>query len=205
MNVTKMHVHRLTVDVRCGCRAVGEFTDEWCKEPLGPTVFTACEKHAEGTGVEMVEMMLTEFLELRAKEMQPPPAPPAPPRQHRPASTQATGVEGVELADGGSVTREPIPERPSAKQGIRRVAGAGNGHRPSSVPGAHRPPRPGEQRPAPAAATPKSASTRVAAARPAQLQIDMDEVPEDVRVTRIVEELDFLGFGSDVLPDESGD
>jgi hypothetical protein len=228
MKVSRSAIHRLEVDVTCGCKANGEYDDEACKKQKGTTTFTACEKHKEAAGVDMLEMMLIEVVDKEARELVI--APPEP-RVH-PRTLALQQAEEAGDADPAAAAAPARTLRTSGSTGATRAPAAPAAPA-RSAPGSHRPSRPAGgggggggfarrsdpgSRLSPAAArlaggSKVASSTRVAGgnANPSgisfggDLDIDMDEVPEDSRVTRLLEVTNALGGDDEGDFDDDGD
>jgi hypothetical protein len=210
MKVTKSAIHRLEVEVKCGCKAGGEYEDAACKKQKGVTVFTACEVHKTAPGVEMLEMMLIEVVDKEARELVIEPT--VHPRtlalvqQDDTEVSDESGAPARTLRTAGSTgavrAASPVAPARSAPGSHRPAGGGGAGSSPfrRSDPSSRL--SPAAQR---AAGGSKVASARVAggAANPSgitfggDLEIDMDEVPEDTRVTRLLQVTNALGDEED--------
>ena len=87
MKVNKTAIHRLSVDMSCGCRMYAEFEDAQCKKPMGAPalaegeeatevdkVFKACPKHATDASLSMLEFIISERLDEAVEAAQKEPA-----------------------------------------------------------------------------------------------------------------------------------
>jgi hypothetical protein len=171
MQVTLVNIHRLSNTMDCGCCAIAEFSDAGCKTPTSPTSFVPCATHAQNeTALAILKMVLVEMVEKDARERKETVVESLVHRPHRRENSPVpTGVEAA-----GPITRTSIPSVAPR----RTSSGGGSAIRRS-------PP-------------PASAASRVAAvSRVPALALDMDVAPEDPRVTRLVQETDFLSMGGD--------
>jgi len=106
MKVNKSTIHRISVDVSCGCGMYAEFKDTQCKTPLSPLVvngeqsgetylkvFNACSTHEKDAGLSMLQFIVGERLDEAVAEAQKAPAIP----------THMYAVPGIEEGDTGGV------------------------------------------------------------------------------------------------------
>jgi hypothetical protein len=223
MKITKTAIHKLTVQADCGCIAYGEYQDEALKKTVAGPLFSPCDTHKENPGASVIEGLLKEVVIHTAAETKvappPAPAPSAPPphidgaiaarRAERvaaaaPASETNGGTPPAAVAGGaaapatpgipGATTRTPIAVKPgSHRPGTKepRVVG-GNPHKVRL----HDPTVTGRGR----TGTGTPGGPKVASA--ASAVTDMDGVPEDRRVTALVENIGLLDDGDD---DADGD
>lgn len=105
MKVSKLTIHRLSVDMSCGCRMYAEFEDTQCKNPIGSNphpdeesplidkIFKACEKHAQDASLAMLEFIIGERLDEAIEDA-----------QNNPATSQhAYTPPGIREGDTGGV------------------------------------------------------------------------------------------------------
>jgi len=199
MKVTKSAIHRLEVEITCGCKAAGEYEDDICKKARGVASFIPCALHATlpADMTAMFGSVLIETLEKEAKEQK---APEVAPAVH--PRTQALQVES------GSEDTAGAPARTMRTTGSsERPPAASPG--PRSVPGSHRPTGGGGsgrsmvRRADPALGLSANAASRLGgrakvasggnssgitfAGSVSAMDNDMDPVPEDHRVTALLE------------------
>lgn len=198
MKVNKSTTYKLEVERECGCKIVRDYKDEVCKNPHGDASFSACDKHQETA--DLIKELLTEVLEREARE-----AKAAAPVIHpRTAAMLQQPTEDTE-AEATTVTAPTARTLRMTGSGAGARRSEGEGHRPAAAPA----PRPGssQHRPGPKTSSgggfrrsdPNSGLSAAAlakvAAAPKQsvgLEIDMEAVDEDHRVTNVIEELGFL-------------
>ena len=212
MKTTKTAIHKLTIQADCGCIAFGEYKDEALKQVVAGPLFTACATHREEPGASVIGNLMKEMVTHTAAETKiaPPvaPAEPAPAPAHLDDSTAArraarlngaspaaastvsapahtatvvtaSAAQPAAPAQAGSVTRMPIAARP--------------GSNPDRRPGTKQPMvvggKPGGVRRHDPAATGQATARgglKVASGGGGG-SMDMDGVPEDTRVTALLE------------------
>jgi hypothetical protein len=138
MKVTKTSIHRLSVDMSCGCRMYAEFEDAQCKKAAGlhviegeealppEKVFKACAKHENDASLSMLEFIISERLDEAVEEAQQAPVA-APQHMYFPPGTRdiEEGDTGGVVASAGNVqsvmkVAKPVAVRPHT-QGIPSV------------------------------------------------------------------------------------
>jgi hypothetical protein len=67
MKVTKNSIHRLTIEKDCGCKATREYEDVRYTKPLADGSFSPCNKHSKGVIAEFAGEMLIEALNKEAE------------------------------------------------------------------------------------------------------------------------------------------
>jgi hypothetical protein len=76
VKLSKETIYRLTLDMKCGCKAAQEFTDATYKTSVEEVGFIACATHSSQEQIAAImEMMLTEGLEAEAIKLAEAPAP----------------------------------------------------------------------------------------------------------------------------------
>lgn len=79
MKVSKLTIHRLSVDMSCGCKMYAEFDDAQCKKSLVswneeegpcPRIFLSCDKHKKDASLSMLEFIISERLDEAIEEAQ---------------------------------------------------------------------------------------------------------------------------------------
>lgn len=126
MKVNKTTIHRLSIDVSCGCRVFAEFKDSQCKEPVQPLVlegelssqavqnFTPCDKHVSDPSVTMLQFIIGERLDEAIADAQK--TPPAPVHLHPlPQEGDTGGVPGGQSV--AKVNRPLAVNRPRPEGG----------------------------------------------------------------------------------------
>ncbi len=203
MKVTKSAIYRLQVATSCGCAASGEYEDEACKKAKGPITFTPCDKHGQAPGLDMVEMLLTEMVGSEAEKITVAPA------IHPRSAALIAGND-----EANQQTAAAVPAR-----SLRTAGSTGEVRSPATparpAPGSHRPTGGGPKGNSPfrRADTSSRLSPHAAAALGGskvasrggnagielggELDFDLDAVPEDHRVTSLVEQSGFLDMGDD--------
>ena len=211
MKVEKTNVHRLTVERECGCKATREYSDPQYKVAIAEAAYTPCKKHkAKEDLADMMGMIMREDVDREAQNNAAPTYAPMRVPNAQPAT--------LDDSSGESITSTPITRRPARVQ----AAPVANGGVPAPQQGPRRDPtqvrtvnrdRSGLSRRAAVAGRAPVASVTVTnpagARRPQTVQvgevelatpgidIDMDGVPEDPRVTALAE--------SALLPDLEDD
>jgi len=195
MKVTKTAIHRLTVEMSCGCQLYSEFRDAQCKEPFNSAFeggdapcpmrnFLPCTKHATDPSVSMLEFIMGERLDEGIEDAQK--APVAPVHLHAVPGIEEGDTGGV-VAVGGNVqsvakVNKPVAVRP----------------RPQSPPGIKTIQRTGAELAKVGAAPTHSQQDNTGI----DMQM-MDEAKEDTNITpHIFEALDFLDTKESGLLDE---
>ncbi len=206
MKVEKTNVHRLSVERECGCKAVREFKDPQYKDPIDEASFEPCKKHkAKGDLSDMMQMIMVEDVNREAESNARPTY--APLRVPDAVPTSLDGSAG-ETVTSTPITRRPrVAVAPAAGGGVpapqsgprrdptqvrtvnRDHSGAGVGPR-ARIAG--KMPVTGVTVRNPAAGGPRRPQTvqvgEVELATPGMdLDLDMDGVPEDPRVTALAE------------------
>lgn len=197
MKVEKTSVYRLSVERECGCKATREFTDPLYREPIAEAGYVPCKKHKGKPDLqEMMQMIMIEDLNREAETT-------TNTRSiHAPVHAIPTSLDG---SAGETVTSTPISRRlsvptsggvavPAPQAGPRRDPTqvrtvnrdhTGTGRRAAS---AGKAPITGVTVTNPAAS--RRANTvqvgEVELATPG-MNLDLDEVPEDPRVTNLAE------------------
>jgi len=200
MKVEKTHVHRLSVERECGCRAVREFKDNQYKDAIAEAIYSPCKKHkAKPELQDMMAMIMIEDVNREAENQS------VSVVHHAIPNAVPTSLDG---SAGETVTSMPI-NRPRPRVAISPVAGGvaplpANGPRrdPNQVRTLTRDHNVGRR----AAVTGRTPVTGVTVSNPAAgrrpntvqvgeveletpgLDIDMDGVPEDPRITRLTED-----------------
>ena len=105
MKITKSIVHRLSVEMSCGCSIMREYGDSIYKEPVGLHKSFPCEAHASDPSLSVLIFIMTELLDKEAEEAKE--APPAP---------------STNLDENGEL-RTPITNKPSSRVKINRTDG----------------------------------------------------------------------------------
>lgn len=123
MKVTKTAIHRLSVDMSCGCKMYAEFEDAQCKKPIGPApegsepdvdkIFKACSKHEKDSSLSMLEFIIGERLDEAIDTAQKAPAQPA----HSYAAPAPVDVQSSLLS--GETVQSVAAVRPEIKQRVR--------------------------------------------------------------------------------------
>lgn len=136
MKVTKTAIHRLSVDMSCGCKMYAEFADPQCKESLIPynsddgeslpTVFTSCEKHKTQ---DVIEFIISERLEEAVEAAQATPLQPthqfAVPEPHDIQSSTLSGATVQSVAQvKPEIRQRSRPEDPTKVKTLVRGGGA---------------------------------------------------------------------------------
>jgi|SRR5579863_851441 len=215
MKVEKTNVHRLSVERECGCTAVREFKDPQYKDAIAEAEFEPCKKHkAKPDLAEMMKMIMTEDVNREAENNAKPTY--APMRTPTAVPTSLDGSAG-ETVTSTPIVRRPGPPRvavapagggvPAPQAGPRRDptqvrtvnrdhSGAGVGPR-GRIAG--KAPVTGVTVQNPAGRRPQTVQVgEVELSTPGMdLDLDMDGVPEDPRVTALAE--------SALLPDLEDD
>lgn len=183
MEITKTAIHKLTAKANCGCIAAGEYKDALFKQQITLTT-TSCARHTEVPDVVAVlkEVVIREAIDAKA----PPEVHHEPAYQRPTAVTNAPALPGPTVITNGAI-KAPVapparPSNPGSHRPTPRVAVAAGVHRVS----------------------PGSISSKTAAARsgltmaPASAPMNMDEEPEDERVTNMLEETGILDSDEDI-------
>lgn len=178
MKVTKSAIHRLSVDMSCGCRMYAEFEDAQCKKPIGPApedsepdvdkVFKACAKHEKDASLSMLEFIISERLDEAIETAQKTPVQPT--HQYTaPVDIQSSTLIGDSVQSVASVRPEikqrVRPEDPTKVKTLVRGGGLGEQHN--------------------------------------RMALDMDGVPEDENLTNDMEDV-LAGF-TDLDRDDAKD
>jgi len=207
MKVEKTNVQRLTVERECGCKATREYKDPQYKDPIAEAAYEPCKKHkAKPDLADMMGMIMREDVDREAQNNAAPTY--APMRVPQPTTLDAAGETVISMP----IVRRPGPPRVT-------VAPAGGGPPPPQV-GPRRDPTQVRtinrdhnvsRRAAVSGRTPVTGVTVTNPAGPRRqtvqvgevelatpgIDIDMDGVPEDPRVTALAE--------SALLPDLEDD
>lgn len=213
MKIQKTNVFRLSIEKdNCTCKVLREYSDAQYKTPLSEPVFTPCKKHGAKPEVsEAVGDMMVEMLDREAQNNAAPTYAPM-----RVPEAQPTSLDG---SSGETVTSTPIARRP--RVAVAAPAGdgppppqAGPRRDPTQVRTINRDHNVGRR----AAVSGRTPVTGVTVSNPAgnarrpqtvrvgevelstpgiDLDLDMDGVPEDPRVTALAE--------SALLPDLEDD
>jgi hypothetical protein len=210
MKVEKTVVYRVTVERECGCTAVKEFKDPQYKEAITEAGYEPCKKHkANKDLVDMMGMILKEDVQREAESSARPAYAPM-----RPVAGQPTSLDG---STGESVTSIPIDRSKLPRAVAAPAAAGAGANVPPATQGPRRDPTQVRtvnrdhasmgRRGASSGRAPVTAvtTTNPAGARPARraqtvqvgevelqtpgmdIDIDMDGVPEDPRVTALAE------------------
>lgn len=208
MKVEKTHVHRLSVERDCGCRAVREFKDPQYKDAIAEAIYSPCKKHKASKDLsDMMGMILVEDVNREAETQA---AAATPTHLHPIPVATPTSLDG---SSGETVTSIPIQRRPprvhvapaggtgggapAPQNGPRRDptqvrtvnrdhSGAGLSRR-AAIAG--RTPVTGVTVTNPAGRRPNTVTVgEVELETPGMDILDMDGVPEDPRVTRLAED-----------------
>lgn len=222
MRTTRSAIYKLTVTADCGCAAAGEYRDATCKQPSAPVAFVPCVAHKDAPGLDLAANLMKQAVEKEAVDTRiAPPAAPAPmvldeATAARRASRVPPAQPASEAADGAT------PAATSAATPARAVPGVATmpGRTPiktQAKPGQARPgsgePRViggtgGVRRVDPAAKVASQSGAKAASGGAAAAALDIDEVPEDRRVTNLIEKSGFLdedGFVDEDGGDDGGD
>jgi hypothetical protein len=204
MKVEKTHVHRLSVERECGCRAVREFKDQQYKDAIAEAIYSPCKKHkASKELTDMMGMILCEDVNREAESMAAVPV-----HLHPIPVATTTTLDG---SSGETVTSMPIARR-RPQVHVAPASGGGSGA-PAPQNGPRRDPTQVRtisrdhavgRRATAAGRTPVTGVTvtnPAGARRPNTVQVgeveletpgmdilDMDGVEEDPRVTRLAED-----------------
>ncbi len=129
MKVSKTAVHRLAVDMSCGCRMYAEFLDVQCKQPVtldegaetAVKVFTPCDKH---NTQDVIEFIIGERLEEAILTAQATPV--APVHMHPIPQDIEEGETGGVTATGERVqtiarVNKPKAVRPRNETGVKTL------------------------------------------------------------------------------------
>ncbi len=137
MKVTKTAIHRLSVDMSCGCKMFAEFKDVQCKEPLVPVeegesverTFLSCDKHKTQ---DVIEFIIGERLEEAIESAQATPIQPT--HQYgvpEPVDIQSSTLSGASVQSVAQVKPEirqrSRPEDPTKVKTLVRGGGAPQG------------------------------------------------------------------------------
>ena len=209
MKVEKSTVHRLSINVSCGCRMYAEFSDPRCKAPFGATpaenpeekleaekTFVPCEKHAADPSLSMLEFMIGERLEEAIEEAGRQPIRVPVVNQDTGEYTgevedDGTGQAGV-VAVGSDVQRMHVKNLPNPNR---------TNHRPARAPGVKTMSRSKAEIDKAAGFGQRTAATDGLNVAGTGGDMLADAAPEDERITDITDGvLDFL----DPNPKESG-
>ena len=135
MKVNKLVIHRISVDMSCGCNVYAEFKDAQCKHPLSPlivagetseesyeSIFTPCGTHRGDAGLSMLNFLIRERLEEAVESAQVEPI--APVHLHPlPQAGDTGGVPGgqsVAKVNRPAAVNRPRPEGgPTIKTKVR--------------------------------------------------------------------------------------
>lgn len=194
MKVIKSTIHRIAVNMSCGCGVYAEFKDAQCKEPITPLgngepaggepstnplkVLKVCSTHQGDAGLSMLQFLIGERLDEAIEETRKAPAP-VYRHSYAPPEIEEGDTGGV-IATGGNVQSVMKVTKPIAVR-----------ERPQNPPGIKTIQRSADQL-AKAGAAPTHTQSGAA-------DIQIEEVAEDPRYTPHIEEaLDFLD------PKESG-
>jgi len=204
MKVEKTNVHRLSVERECGCKATREFKDAAYKEAIDKATFDPCKKHkVKGDVADMMQMIMVEDVDREASTQSAAAERPA----YAPMRAQPTSLDG---SAGETVTSTPINRRP-----VRAAAAPAGGGAPPPQAGPRRDPtqvrtvnrdhssndprsRMAGRAPVTGVAVTNPAGTRPRRSNTVQvgevelatpgIDLDLDGVPEDPRVTALAED-----------------
>jgi hypothetical protein len=119
MKVTNTTIHRLSVDMSCGCTMYAEFHDAQCKEPILPPtaetstpdprvrVFIPCQTHGTDAALSMLNFIIGERLDEAIEEAQKTPV-----HLYELPPTTTTSSDGT--ITGGSVSTVAKINKPNA-------------------------------------------------------------------------------------------
>ena len=127
MKISKLTIHRLSVDMSCGCRMYAEFEDGQCKKPVGSDsradgdeappverVFKACDKHEKDNSISMLEFIIGERLDEAIVDANKAPAHLHHPPEFRGDTEDITGesVQTVARVNRPAAVQRQRPEQP---------------------------------------------------------------------------------------------
>lgn len=204
MKVTKGPVYRITVETKCGCKAAGEYADAHYRQPLGDAKFYVCEKHKDRAEIDILEMTLLEFVEKEALDAKTA-ANLATLRaaQEQPQGEDEAPAENVVGEGAESTTRMPLNRKLERTASVGAAPTANGSNVPPPMKGPRRDPLQvtkvnrggvptGGQSQADILAAKKAALAASAAAgapaRGTAVEMQIDEVPENPKITDFIDE-----------------